>query len=163
MAELTQGAGKCAIEFSFSLSRPEQARPAPPLFVCSWPNIGDRSHKGGTESEKPCERVSVSGKFLQHVYYWLKNFRIIWKMSGCYTEYPDKCKVSRWSGKNPDNLKRVRIIYKMCPVILESSGWSKKCPDNLENVSGWSKKSLDDLEVCLDNLESFRMILKVSG
>ena len=43
------------------------------------------------------------------------------------------------------------------------SGQSTKCPDNLENVSGKSKKSLDDLEVCLDNLESFRMILKVSA
>ena len=43
------------------------------------------------------------------------------------------------------------------------SGQSKKCLDNLENVSGYSKKSLDDLEMCLDNLESFRMILKVSG
>ena len=43
------------------------------------------------------------------------------------------------------------------------SGQSKKCPDNLENVSGYSKKSLDDLEVCLDNLESFRTILKVSS
>ena len=43
------------------------------------------------------------------------------------------------------------------------SGPSKKCPDNLENVCGSSKKSLNDLEVCLDNLEIFRMILKVSG
>ena len=43
------------------------------------------------------------------------------------------------------------------------SGQSKKCPDNLENESGYLEMSLDDLEVCLDNLESFRMILKVSG
>ena len=50
------------------------------------------------ESEKPCQRVSnadrkgfcESGKFLQHAHYWLKNFQIIWKMSGCYTKYPDK-------------------------------------------------------------------------
>ena len=52
------------------------------------------------------------------------------------------CKVSGRTGKFLDNLK---------------------CPDNLENVSAQSKKSLDDIEVCLDNLESFWMILKVSG
>ena len=36
------------------------------------------------------------------------------------------------------------------------------CLDNLKNVSGYSKKSMDDLEMYLDNLESFRIILKVS-
>ena len=64
-------------------------------------------------------------------------------MSGYYTKYPD-------------NMQSVQMNWKV-------SGQSKKCPDNLENVSGQSKKSLDDLEVCLDDLESFRMILKVSG
>ena len=41
--------------------------------------------------------------------------------------------------------------------------WCKMCPDNLNNVSEYSKKSLDELEMYLDNLESFRMILKLSA
>ena len=53
-------------------------------------------------------------------------------------------------------MQSVRMNWKV-------SGQSKKCPDNPENVFGSSKKSLDDLEVYLDNRESFRMILKVSG
>ena len=32
------------------------------------------------------ESFCKSGKFLRHVHYWLKNFRIIWKMSRCYTK-----------------------------------------------------------------------------
>ena len=55
------------------------------------------------------ESFCESGKFLRHAHYWLKNFRIIWKMSGCYTKYPDK---SVW-------------------MIWKVSGQSKKCPDNL--------------------------------
>ena len=31
----------------------------------------------------------LTGKFLQKAHYWLKNFRIFWKMSGYYTKYPD--------------------------------------------------------------------------
>ena len=58
--------------------------------------------------------------------------------------------------KYPDNMQNVRMNWKV-------SEQSKKCPDNLENVYGFSKKSLDDREVCLDNLESFLMILKVYG
>ena len=65
-----------------------------------------------------------SGMFLQHAHYWLKNFWIIWKMSECYTKYPNKS---------------VRMIWKV-------SGQSKKCLDNLENVSGSSGKCPDDLE-----------------
>ena len=49
---------------------------------------------------------------------------IIWKMSGCYTKYPDK---------------KVWMIWKV-------SGKCKKCPENLENVSGSSGKCPDDLE-----------------
>ena len=84
-----------------------------------------------TESEKPCQRVSnadrklfANPEFLQHAHYWLKNFRIIWKMSRCYTKYPDKSD---------------RMIWKV-------SGKSKKCLDYLENVSSSSGKCPDDLE-----------------
>ena len=70
------------------------------------------------------ESFCESGKFLRHAHYWLKNFRIIWKMSGCYTKYP---------------YKSVRMIWKVF-------GQSKRCPDNLENLSGSSGKCPDDLE-----------------
>ena len=67
--------------------------------------------------------AKIATEFLRHARYRLKNFQIIYKMSGCYTNYPDK---------------NVRMIWKV-------SGQSKKCPDNLENVSGSSKICLDDL------------------
>ena len=62
----------------------------------------------------------------------------------------------RMNWKFPDDLKSVGMTGKV-------SIWCKKCPDNLKNVSGYSKKSLNDLEMYLDNLKSFRMILKVSA
>ena len=62
------------------------------------------------------ESFCESGKFLQKAHYWLKNFRIFWKMSGYYTKYPD-------------NMQSVLMNWKV-------PGQSKKCPVNLENVSG---------------------------
>ena len=53
-------------------------------------------------------------------------------------------------------MKSVQMKWKV-------SRWCKKWPDNLENVSEYSKKSMGDLEMCVDKLESFRMILKVSA
>ena len=72
------------------------------------------------------ESFCKSGKFKHYFHYWLKNFWIIWKMSGCYQKYPDK-------------MQSVRMMWKL-------SRQSKKCPDNLENVSGSSGKCPDDLE-----------------
>ena len=87
----------------------------------------------------------------------LEFVQMIWKVSWQSKKCPDNLEnVSGWYGKCPEDLKSVKMISKV-------SRQSKKCPDNLENVSGWSKKSLNDLEVCPDNLEIFRMILKVSG
>ena len=60
-----------------------------------------------------------SGKFLWHVHYWLKNFRMIWKMYGCYTKYPDIMQ--------SDDVESVWMIEKV-------SGWSRKCLDDLESI-----------------------------
>ena len=60
--------------------------------------------------------VFANPEVLRQVHYWLKNFRMILKMSRCYTKYPD-------------NMQSVQMNWKV-------SGQSKKCPDNLENVSG---------------------------
>ena len=94
------------------------------------------------------------------------------RSSGLLLDYPDT--LSRLSGHFLDCPETSQFIRTLCILsgyfVLQSvrmswkvSRQSKKCPDNLENVSALSKKSLDDLEVCLDNLESFWMILKVSG
>ena len=65
-------------------------------------------------------------------------------------------KVSRLYARCPDELENVCMNWKV-------SGQYNKCPDNLESVSGLSKKSVDYKEMCLNNLESARMIRKVSG
>ena len=84
--------------------------------------------------QPPLSRVALlPGKFLQIQKVFATSsplaefFQIIWKISGCYTKYPD-------------NMQSVRMDLKVF-------GRCKKCPDNLENVSGKSKKSLDDLEM----------------
>ena len=67
----------------------------------------------GESSEEQSQKKTASasamltGKFLQQAHYWLKNFRIFWKMSGYCTKYPD-------------NTQSVRMNWKV-------SGWSKKC------------------------------------
>ena len=70
------------------------------------------------------ESFCKSGKFLQQAHYWLKNFRIFWKMSGCYTKYPK-------------NMQSVRRNWKV-------SAWSKKCRDEM---------CPDNLKMCLGDLD----------
>ena len=102
------------------------------IFPCRFPSSKQKtfptfhqSHKNPfSASAMLTGKFSESGKFLRHAHYWLKNFWIIWKMSGCYMKYPDKS---------------IRMSRKV-------SGQSKKCPDNQENVSGSSGKCPDDLE-----------------
>ena len=96
------------------------------------------------------ESFCKSGKFLQQAHYWLKNFRIFWKMSGYYTKYPDNIKSVRMNWKVSGWSKSVGMNWK----VLR---WCKKCPDNIKNVSGYSKKSLDDLKMYM------YVIWKVSG
>ena len=69
------------------------------------------------------ESFCKSEKFLRHVHYWPKNFRIIWKFSGCYIKII--CKVSGWSGKCLDDLKSVCMIWKVSGQLAETSSGSK--------------------------------------
>ena len=111
------------------------------------------------QSQKNPVSVSamLTGKFLQ--------IRKVFATSSLLAEkFPDTLQY-----KYPDNMQSVRMNWKVsrwskkCPDEWKVSIWCKKCPDNLKNVTGLSKKSLHDLEIYLDNLESFRMILKVSA
>ena len=114
-----------------------------------------------TESEKPRQRVSnADRKVFANPESFCKKLIIGSRISGYFGKNPDSiqniqvtCKVSGWTGKFPDDLRSVRMIWKV-------SRWSKKCLDNIEKLSGYSGKSLDDLEICLDNPESFWLILK---
>ena len=65
----------------------------------------------------------LTGKFLRHVHYWLKNFRIIWKTTGCYIKII--CKASGWPGKCLDDLKSVCMIWKVSGQLAETSSGSK--------------------------------------
>ena len=82
----------------------------------------------GESSEEQSQKKTASasamltGKFLQQAHYWLKNFRIFWKMSGYYTKYPD-------------NMQSVRRMN------WKVSGWSKKCWDELESFQIMQKVS----------------------
>ena len=64
--------------------------------------------------------VCKSGKFLRHIHYWLKNIRMIWKLS----EQSKKC---------PNNLENVSgWWYGKCPGDLKILGKSGKFPDDLK-------------------------------
>ena len=64
-------------------------------------------------------------------------------------------------GKFPDRLESFRVIAGKFPVVWKAARSSEKFADNLERFwmglkgSGWS-------EMCPDNMESFRMVSKVS-
>ena len=111
------------------------------------------------DSQKPRQRVSnADRKVFANPESFCDKFIIGWRISGYFAIQNIQiiCKVSGWTGKFPDYLNSVRMNWKV-------SRWCKKCLENLKNVSGYSKKSLDDLKMYLDNLESFWMILKMSG
>ena len=117
-----------------------------------------------TEFQKPRQRVSnADRKVFANPESFCNKLIICWRISGYFGKCPDTIqniqiiyKVSGWTGKFSDDLKSVGMNWKV-------SRWCKKCLDNLQNVSGYSKKSMDDLEMYLDNLEGFLMILKVSA
>ena len=66
------------------------SRPSLVILVFFWSQLVLQGQSLDNYS-KVCKKNSFceSGKFLRHVHYWLKNFRMIWKMYGCYTKYPD--------------------------------------------------------------------------
>ena len=54
-------------------------------------------------------------------------------------------KVSELSGKYPDNLKSVRIIWKMCPDDIESVRMIKTCLNDLPGKFPDDLKSAQEL------------------
>ena len=131
-------------------------------IVVGWLNIDYLRYREQSQKNPVSASAMLTGKFLR--------IRKVFATSSLLAEeFPNILKMYEYYTKYPDNMQSVRMNWKVsgwskkCQDELESFQMIKKCPENLKNVSGYSKKSLDDLKMYLDNLESFWMILKMSG
>ena len=98
---------KCSLLVESSLDSSPQPSDLPRLFLNEMIWEG-----GGTESEKTRQRISNADRKVFANPESFCKFIIDWRISGYFAIQNIQiiCKVSRWTGKFPDNLKSVRII-----------------------------------------------------